>query len=115
MFSVLRVEIFNFGGPPPPISGARIIDLSTSPVEIREPGVYVFDRNWFAGGPFERGAIVIQADDVTLDLQGFELSVVYGGVSSTGQNVIIRNGRIIAAQRDEAGSRYFHYGFAQPY
>ena len=55
-------------------------------------------------GPFERAAIAIQADNVTLDLQGFELSVVYGGISSTGQNVIIRNGRIIAAQRDEQGA-----------
>ena len=99
-----KSEIFNFGGPPPPISGAHIIDLSTSPVEIREPGVYVFDRNWFAGGPFDRAAIVIQADNVTLDLQGFELSVVYAGISSTGQDVIIRNGRIIAAQRDEVGA-----------
>ena len=99
-----KSEIFNFGGPPSPISGAHIIDLSTSPVEIREPGVYVFDRNWFAGGPFDRAAIVIQADNVTLDLQGFELSVVYAGISSTGQDVIIRNGRIIAAQRDEAGA-----------
>ena len=99
-----KADIFGVGVPPQPVSGARIIDLSTSPVEIREPGVYVFNRNWFAAGPFERAAIAIQADNVTLDLQGFELSVVYGGVSSIGQDVIIRNGRIIAAQRDEQGA-----------
>jgi hypothetical protein len=95
---------------PPTISGARILDLSTTPVEITEPGVYVLDRDWFALSPHERSAIVIEADDVTLDLQGFELSVVYSGVVSRGQNVTIRNGRIIAAQRDEQGPAIFTYG-----
>ena len=33
---------------------------------------------------------------MTLDLQGFELSVESGGIASTGQNVTILNGRIVA-------------------
>ena len=77
------------------ISGARILDLSRTPVEIREPGVYVINRNWVTGTP--GGAILISADDVTVDLQGFEL---HGGngdaIVSNGRNALIRNGRVRA-------------------
>jgi hypothetical protein len=78
----------------PPSSGARVLDLSRVPVVIAEPGVYVLDRSWRVFPGSQDGAIIITANDVTLDLQGFELSQVEAGIVSTGQDVTIRNGRV---------------------
>ena len=81
--------------------GARILDLSslpsTRPIEITVPGVYVLNRDW---RPYSSGSnITITANNVTLDLQGFELfgeAYTDGAViRSTGQDVTIRNGRVI--------------------
>jgi hypothetical protein len=83
--------------PTPPNSGARIIDLSRPPVEITEQGLYVFDRNWNVVPSFLDGTIVITADNVTLDLQGFELSTEELAIRSTGRGVTVRNGRVNAA------------------
>jgi hypothetical protein len=66
------------------------------PVEIIEPGVYVLDRNWSELGLTFDGTIIISADDVTLDFQGFELSGENARIVSTGQRARIRNGRIVA-------------------
>lgn len=78
---------------PAPSTGAQTLDLSRVPVEITVPGLYVIDRNWLTYG--NGAAIVVAADNVTLDLQGFELSVESVGIASTGQNVTIRNGRVV--------------------
>ena len=65
------------------------------PVEITEAGLYVLDPNWTATSL--GGAIVITADDVILDLQGFELRSGELAIRSTGSGVTIRNGRVDAA------------------
>ncbi len=61
---------------------------------ITEPGVYVLDRSWQVLSPTLDGSIIIDANDVMLDLQGFEL-LGDSGVKSDGENVTIRNGRLI--------------------
>ena len=88
-----KSQVFVGTQPPPPASGAQTLDLSRPPVEISQPGFYVLDRNWSVGFN-NNAAIVITADDVTLDMQGFEVTMVGGGISSSGSNVTIRNGRV---------------------
>jgi hypothetical protein len=81
--------------PPAPPSFANILTLDpTRAIEITAPGVYLLNRNWVTGpnGP----GILISADDVTLDLQGFEYHGEAGGIVSNGRNVVIRNGRVSA-------------------
>ena len=68
-------------GPPKPwkfVRGlGRVLDLSKPPVVIDEPGLYVIQQHW----QFSRtttlptGAIQITADEVTLDLHSFTISV----------------------------------------
>lgn len=84
--------------PPPPPAGARILDLSTTPVQITEQGVYVLDRNWSVSefAP-PGGIIVITGNGVILDLQGFELIVESNtAIVSSGDAVTIRNGTVYA-------------------
>jgi hypothetical protein len=93
-----------FASPP---SGAQVLDLTRTPVEITQPGVYVLNRSWprvFNG--FPEGVIRITADDVTFDMQGFELTVDGIGITSTGHNDIIRNGSV----RGETGPRIQVFG-----
>ena len=59
----------------------RVLDLSRLPVVIDEPGIYAIDRNWRI--PAEAVGdnpelIRITADDVTLDLHGFEITAREG-------------------------------------
>jgi hypothetical protein len=83
----------------------RVLDLSTSPVVIDEPGLYAIDRDW----EFPREAasvnsdlIRITADDVTLDLHGFTIvSNINALPLSTllvisGARVELRNGSLSA-------------------
>jgi len=95
---VPKSQVFPDSSPPPPASGgARILDLSTLPVEITEPGVYVLNRSWDVATPLPPGvAILVTANNVTLDLQGFELlaDVPSAAIRSSGQEVTIRNGRV---------------------
>ena len=65
-------------------------------MEITTPGVYVLDRSWPATGSPVGGALIITADNVTLDLQGFELRSGEAMIVSTGRDVIIRNGTVDA-------------------
>jgi hypothetical protein len=58
----------------------------------------VFDRNWNAIGDVFMGAIAIRANDVTLDLQGFELAADYVGIYIYSPDATIRNGRINTAR-----------------
>ncbi len=49
---VAKSQVFGSSTPPPPPSGgagARVLDLS-APFSISEPGLYVLDRDWDAGG-----------------------------------------------------------------
>jgi hypothetical protein len=97
-----------FPSSPPPLDDgprhggeAHILDLSSlpdAPVEITVPGVYVVNRDWRVHA-YTGSIITITASNVVLDLQGFEL---FGEtptdaslIRSTGQDVTIRNGRVI--------------------
>ncbi|HVJ30269.1 MAG TPA: hypothetical protein VNA66_08170, partial [Gammaproteobacteria bacterium] len=54
----------------------RVLDLTTLPVVIDEPGLYAIDRDWRfdrATTPAGGDLIRITADDVTLDLHGFTI------------------------------------------
>lgn len=90
---VAKSQVFASTPPPPPTAGARVLDLSRPPLEITEPGIYVFDRTWRSGLE-NQAMIVITANDVIVDLQGFELLVENFGIASRGERVTIRNGHI---------------------
>jgi hypothetical protein len=79
----------------------RVLNLTTLPVVIDEPGVYAIDRDWHldrAAAPNGGELIRITADDVTLDLHGFEITWdVFAPPSATllvvnGRGVEVRNG-----------------------
>src|SRR5688572_15693684 len=84
----------------------RVLDLSRLPVVIDEPGNYAIQRNWqipSAASQVNTELIRITADNVTLDLHGFEISA--DGISAppvttllviTGRAVEIRNGGLSA-------------------
>jgi hypothetical protein len=81
----------------------RVLDLRNPPVIIDEPGLYAIDRTWrisAQGVP----AIQVVADDVTLDLHGFEISLVDSTFSTllmiTGGAVEVRNGGLVACCDD---------------
>jgi hypothetical protein len=85
--------------PPPPAEAARVLDLSSStiPIVIEEAGYYRLDRDWRpdhqgAQGPF----LLIRADNVTLDLRGYSISVRNEGAAITiaGSSVTLRNGGV---------------------
>ncbi len=94
-----KSQVFSSSPPsPPPPSGARTLDLSRTPVQITQQGVYVLNRNSSISefAP-PGGIIVITGNGVTLDLQGFEL-IVEGNTAivSSGSGVDIRNGTVYA-------------------
>lgn len=93
---VAKSQIFTTPTSPPPVPGAWLLDLQRVPVEINQPGLYLLDRSWSLPTSPIDGAIVITADNVTLDLQGFELTTGELAVRSTGRGVTIRNGRVNA-------------------
>ena len=85
----------------------RVLNLSNPPVVIDEPGLYAIDRDWLI--PRATTAVVteriqITADDVTIDLHGFEISADTGfappGPSTllviSGRNAEVRNGGLTA-------------------
>ena len=85
-----RNQVF-FGAPGTLPSSVNILTLEPDrAIEITAPGVYVINRNWVTGP--NSGALLINADDVTVDLQGFEISGGY--IVSNGRNVSIHNGRL---------------------
>jgi hypothetical protein len=54
-----------------------VLNLTTLPVTIDEPGLYAIDRDWLldrSSAPNGGELIRITADDVTLDLHGFEIA-----------------------------------------
>ena len=71
-----------------------MLDLS-APVVISEAGRYVLDRDWSLGGLGPHVTLVeITADNVTLDMQGFELAGDSRLIWITGDLVTVRNGRL---------------------
>ena len=92
-----KSQVFTSSTPSPPPSsgaGARVLDLSRA-VVISEPGVYVLNRDWRVEGVTGPArALAIRADNVTLDLQGFELSADGVLIDVDGSFVTVRNGRL---------------------
>jgi hypothetical protein len=79
---------------------AHVLDLSTLPAVIDEPGSYVLNRDWdvsVADVTSVHSVVDVQADDVVIDFRGFE--VTYNnegaGVVIQGANVTVRGGRLI--------------------
>ena len=79
----------------------RVLDLSKPPVVIDEPGLYAIQRNWKiprAVADVTPELIQITADEVTLDLHGFEISADTSGAAQatllviTGHAAEVRNG-----------------------
>ena len=96
---VPKNQVFPDSGPPPPPppsggTGTRVLDF-TSRVVISEPGYYVIDRDWRveALGVVAPG-LAIKADNVTVDLRGFELSSDGVLITVDGSSVTVRNGRL---------------------
>jgi hypothetical protein len=83
----------------PTSSQAKVLHLMAPHIVIDQPGMYVLDRNWSIPGP---GAIIeITADNVVFDLRGFSIEMPSDltdlGVSIRGDNVTVRNGRIVTS------------------
>ena len=82
-----------------------VLDLTTLPVVITEPGYYVLDRDWDLGtviGPDE--IIDIQADSVVVDLRGFLIRAREDGTPTTvvriqGGWATLHNGRVFIENR----------------
>jgi hypothetical protein len=82
-------------------SHAKVLHLTASHIVIDQPGMYVLDRNWRVPGT---GTIIeITADNVVFDLKGFSIDLAVendevskGSVHIGGDNVTLRNGRIVA-------------------
>ena len=72
-------------------AGATVLDFTNVVVEIDQPGFYVLDRDWDLPGL----SLVISADRVTVNLRGYEIAGGNPTVSITGNNVVVRNGRIL--------------------
>jgi hypothetical protein len=83
---------------PEPDPRPRVLDLTSVPITIDEPGHYVLDRDWDLPGLDTGTLIAIEADNVVLDLRGFEIR--WGsaggvtGIDISGDAVVIRNGRL---------------------
>ena len=83
----------------------RVLDLRKLPLVIDEPGLYALDRDWqiarSASDAF-RELIRITADDVILDLHGFEISADVAAsppstlIAITGDSVELLNGGLSA-------------------
>ena len=80
----------------------RVLDLSELPVVIDEPGLYALDRDWTLTGYQLGGELIrIAADDVTLDLRGFQLEIFQIDVLTvlvavSGNDVAVRSGGLEA-------------------
>ncbi|HET8696683.1 MAG TPA: right-handed parallel beta-helix repeat-containing protein [Gammaproteobacteria bacterium] len=74
----------------------RTLDLSTLPMTIAEGGTYVVCQDWEVGGNLGTDAITVVADNVTIDLRGFNItySTAGGGTALKieGARVTVRNG-----------------------
>lgn len=77
-----------------------MLDLSNPPVVIDEPGIYAVQRHWrFPDSASGIDIIRITANNVTIDLHGFEISQPSGDPVTTvfaisGHTVTLRNGEI---------------------
>jgi len=102
--AVLRAEIT--GSVPPAGQLPVVLDFSTLPVVISEPGHYVLDRDWRIDAETAHRLVDIEADDVLLDFQGFGLYMLSEGevVVVSGRDVVLRNGTI-ENQNDSTGVR----------
>jgi len=94
MRAVLRAE--TAGSTPPSGKLPVVLDFSTLPVVIDEPGHYVLDRDWRIDTEMAHRLIAIEADDVTLDFQGFALYMLNEGnvVIVSGRHAVLRDGTI---------------------
>ena len=79
----------------------RVLDLSKAPIVIDEPGLYAIQRDWeiaSTAADVNPELIRITADNVTLDLRGFQISVDISAPPSstllviTGRGAEVRNG-----------------------
>src|SRR5688572_11574986 len=99
---VLSSSMARAQAPSPTGTHAKVLHLTASHIVIDQPGMYVLDRNWAVPGTAP--IIEITADNVVFDLRGFsiELSIQPGGetgrgVYVAGDNVTLRNGRIVTS------------------
>ncbi|HSP54851.1 MAG TPA: hypothetical protein VLS25_04615, partial [Dehalococcoidia bacterium] len=87
---------------PPGSTGKNVI--TSLPFTISQPGSYVLNGN--LTGVSGQNGITVNAADVTIDLQGFELAGVSGSgdaVQANSANVAVRNGTI----RDWSGAGFY--------
>ena len=92
------------GGTPPRLDvvtdaggqGSSVLDLSTLPLAIEQPGLYVLDRTWQIDNNDPQPIIRIDVGNVTLDMRGFAILLSSEGdvIVIDGDNVILRNGII---------------------
>jgi len=80
----------------------RVLDLTKLPVVIDEPGHYALQRDWNLTGYRLGGDVIsITADNVEIDLEGFDIQIRLDDVTSTllavsGDLVTVRNGTLSA-------------------
>src|SRR5262245_53371403 len=114
IFSMALVSSFGQGGLTPPGAPAptmktldqldakieRRTPISSLPFTISAPGSYVVTSNLTSAG----AGITISANDVTVDLNGFNLTAGPGGngvrVSGARTNICVRNGSVSGCTTD---------------
>jgi hypothetical protein len=77
------------------VDGVVLIDQTSIPLHITQPGSYRLSSNIVAPGP--AGAIKIRSNDVTLDLNGFTIvgdGTFADGIAISAHNVEVRNGTV---------------------
>jgi hypothetical protein len=80
----------------------RVLDLTKLPVVIDEPGHYALQRDWVLTGYRLGGDVIsVTADNVEIDLHGFDIEIRLDDVTSTllavsGDQVTVRNGTLSA-------------------
>ena len=79
-------------------SGTRVSRLTTLPCVIKESGTYVLDRDWNVTAAPNYVMLVIEASNVILDFNGFEIRYEGDGtiVRVEGDNVTLRDGAVSA-------------------
>jgi len=86
---------------PPRPQAVRVLDLTTVPVVISQPGTYVLNRSWLVTptDPFSIPSLIdVRTDDVVIDFRGFELryDIIHTGILISGANVTVRSGRLLS-------------------
>jgi len=92
------IEFVGVGNPP------TVVDFSKGEITIEEPGYYILDRDWKIALEGVEAVLEVAADDVTIDLRGFEIELLLAdSMLISGERVTLKNGTLSHAQLSVTG------------